>query len=218
MRTARQYGLPGPTAAQCSGIAVVWSYTMCLNHSKSPFASAMPRRGVSRIGVWHIAQPTVVSASTCPCGALAGNGKRGAAGSGTPGRLLMYAYRSAICLSLNWGNDGMMPQGFCTAWRNCACVSFRPARSGPNPPSPLFAWQFLHDVVFPSQRALPATGSPAGADVCAAAIAANIGISRSASNSLFMRHYLCFLFNGRPEGRPLRLNQSISTFEVDLYL
>src|SRR5258705_3520162 len=82
----------------------------------------------------------------------------------------------------------MMPQGFCTAWRNCACVSLRPARSGPKPPSALAAWQFLHEVVFPSQRALPATGSPAGADVCAAASAANIGISRSASKTLFISH------------------------------
>ena len=45
------------------------------------------------------------------------------------------------------------------------------------------AWQFLHEVVLPSHRALPATGSPAGAGVCAAATAANIGISRSASKT-----------------------------------
>src|SRR5258705_11378079 len=115
MRTARQYGLPGPTAVQCSGIAFVWSYTMCLNHSKSPLASAMPRRGVSRMGVWHIAQPMVESASTCPGGALAGSGKRHAVGSGTPGRLLTDAYRSATCFSFNVGNDGILPHAFCTA-------------------------------------------------------------------------------------------------------
>src|SRR5258706_13007041 len=104
MRTARQYGLPGPTAVQCSGIAFVWSYTMCLNHSKSPLASAMPRRGVSRMGVWHIAQPMVESASTCPGGALAGRGKRHALGSGTTGRVLTDADTAATCISVHCGD------------------------------------------------------------------------------------------------------------------
>src|SRR5258705_9085843 len=92
----------------------------------------------------------------------------------------------------------MIPHGFWTAWLNCANVSFRPARSGPKTPCALFAWQFLHEVVLPSQSAFPATGSPAGAALCAEATAANRGSIKNANNSFFM----CPFLSGRHRGRP----------------
>ena len=115
MRTARQYGLPGPHGGAVLGHRL----RMVVDHVLEPLEVAV---GLSDAAARRVENRRVAHRAAdgrqrehLPLRRVGRQREAPRGWLGHAGQAATYAYRSAICFSLNCGNDGMMPHGFCTA-------------------------------------------------------------------------------------------------------